>query len=950
MTLHRSRIASRRGSALLTVVMLTGMMALLTASMLQYTIAERRGNERNRLILQAKNMSENISLYAAEQITTKLYRLRSASTMAFLTGTNRIYLPPTNILNSADPAYTASSTSMEVLAGITGSTGLVYINPATSPNDPNAGLSVNTAAVPIIAKATAVHPIIGNIAAYSQNDLAVDFIPLFQFAVFYNMDLEIWPGADLTLAGPVHCNGELSARSATGFAAILQFTDRVSSSGGFYADSIRQGTWINNTGGTDAGPGGTGGLRFQNPAGTVTDIRSGTGVYRDHKYGSATETTTTKNNFKVFASATYSLNLRTSVHGVTSLVLPSISDYKKTDDAATTEDERDNGRQLIEAPDPADTAGLKETKMARRCGLYIIVNPDANSRTGRLPNGTAVSMRARSYRAWLNTVNADLSHTINEVILPGQPSYGTLNANVNNLPNAYRTDTSIGINQVLRMIQGSAPDLAGTGYTVGAAPTLASFSDAYFYDLRRAKNNAGAVSMLSSGSFRSGNNYTPRPIVKVDFDMARFRMAVERTISGTPNNFAASDVASTIYDPSMPNASTWGSSIYNSAATPAARGLGLGASFNVFPTATTLPAPDPFRLYFAPSNPADPLIATDPGRFAVGAADLVSTVTTRPWFDGITIFVHSVDAEVRGDANVDGLPDRIDSGVRLWHGRGQIVSLDGTTYPGRTGLTFVTNDAAYIIGHYNADGTINATTTSTANPGGFSAAYPDTATERLTATMADAITILSQPEFTNTTFVQSTGWSDSLSANATGAASASWNSTQPSGSNGFEGTQTSLRPAALPFLGNTVAGAGALRTTKFGGNETEISTCLLVGQVPTNHNPTGLTDGPPSTGANGQASGGLHNFPRMLENWSGQGLYIRGSMVAMFESRVAMESWTLRVYSAPGRYWGLHQSLRNANHDLPLEPILLGARRLGFKEINAAQYTAQKAIIEALPH
>lgn len=939
-----------RGSALLTVVMLTGMMALLTASMLKYTITERRGNERNRVMLQAKNMSENISLYAAEQITTKLYRLRTASPMAFMTGTNRVYLPPTNVLNSADPAYTDGSTTMEVMAGITGSTGLVFINPATNPNDPNAGLSVNTASVPIIAKATAVHPVIGSLTAYSQNDLAVDFIPLFQFAVFYNMDLEIWPGADLTLAGPVHCNGELSARSATGFAAILRFTDRVSCSGGFYADSIRQGTWISNTGGTDAGPGGTGGLRFQNPAGTVTDIRSGAGVYRDHKFGSATETTTTKNNFKVFSTSTYGLNLRTSVHGVTPLVLPSISDYSKTDNPATTEDERNNGRQLISAPDPADTAGLKETKMARKCGLYIIVNPDTSARNGRLPNGTSVSMRARSYRAFLNTVNADLSQTINEVILPGQPSYGTLNANVNNLPNAYRTDTSIGHNQVLRTIQGGAPDLASTGYTVGAAPTLASFSDAYFYDLRRAKNNVGAQSMLSSGSFRSANNYTPRPIVKIDFDMTRFRMAVERTISGTPNSFAASDLSATVYDPSMPTAGTWNNSIYNSAATPGARGLGLGASFNVFPTATTLTAPDPYRIYFAPSNPADALIATDPGRFAVGASDLVSTTSTRPWFDGITIYVHSVDAEVRGDANADGLPDRIDSGVRLWNGRGPIASLDGATYPGRTGLTFATNDAAYIVGHYNADGAVNAVSTSTANPGGFSAEYPDTAAEKLTATMADAITILSQPEFTNTTFVQSIGWSDSLSANATGAGSASWNTTQPSGSNPLEGTNTSLRPAALPFMGNTVPGAGALRTTKFGGNETEVSTCLLVGLVPTNHNPVGLTDGPPSTGANGQASGGIHNFPRMLENWSGQGLYIRGSMVAMFESRVAMEPWTLRAYSAPGRFWGLHQSLRNANHDLPLEPILLGARRLGFKEITAAQFATQKAVIEALPH
>ena len=130
---------------------------------------------------------------------------------------------------------------------------------------------------------------------------------------------------------------------------------------------------------------------------------------------------------------------------------------------------------------------------------------------------------------------------------------------------------------------------------------------------------------------------------------------------------------------------------------------------------------------------------------------------------------------------------------------------------------------------------------------------------------------------------------------------------------------------------------------------TEISSCLLVGIVPTNHNAVGLSDGPPVASANGQTSGGVHNFPRLLEFWGSAGLYIRGSMVAMFESRVAMEPWTVRIYSAPGRYWGLHQNLRNANHDLPLEPVLLSARRLGFKEITAAEYNTMKTTIEALP-
>src|SRR5262245_24459555 len=100
-------VASKRGSALVTVLMLAGAFAVLAASMLRYSMSERRGNERNRLILRTKNAAENICIYGAEQITTKLYRLRSTSTMAFMGGTNQVELPPANVLQAANLNYTA---------------------------------------------------------------------------------------------------------------------------------------------------------------------------------------------------------------------------------------------------------------------------------------------------------------------------------------------------------------------------------------------------------------------------------------------------------------------------------------------------------------------------------------------------------------------------------------------------------------------------------------------------------------------------------------------------------------------------------------------------------------------------------------------------------------------------------------------------------------------------
>ncbi|MFZ9683141.1 MAG: hypothetical protein ACO3DQ_08060, partial [Cephaloticoccus sp.] len=86
------------------------------------------------------------------------------------------------------------------------------------------------------------------------------------------------------------------------------------------------------------------------------------------------------------------------------------------------------------------------------------------------------------------------------------------------------------------------------------------------------------------------------------------------------------------------------------------------------------------------------------------------------------------------------------------------------------------------------------------------------------------------------------------------------------------------------------------------------------------------------------------------DQWSGTGLYIRGSMVAMFNSEVATEPWSIRVYTGAGRYWGLHQSLRDADHDVPLEPVVLNAQRLHYKEISKSEFATLKATIEALPN
>ena len=236
------------------------------------------------------------------------------------------------------------------------------------------------------------------------------------------------------------------------------------------------------------------------------------------------------------------------------------------------------------------------------------------------------------------------------------------------------------------------------------------------------------------------------------------------------------------------------------------------------------------------------------------------------------------------------------------------------------------------------------------------------------------MTIVCQPIWGDATGGQDNGWNDALSALPVATSSASW-STGANSSSGLNGGDDGVlvasngpKPGNLPNRSYpaTASGVGSAQTIKLAGVTTEVSAALLCGIVPSNHNPTNLTDGPVqgtyqtwgtapyNKAGNGVQSGGANNFPRLLDAWpnnaaTGTGLYIRGSIVALFESRVAMEPFTnSRNYRAPGRYWGLHQGLRDKDHHIPLEPVLIGCNRNRYLELTPAQYEAKKAAIAAL--
>jgi hypothetical protein len=94
-----------------------------------------------------------------------------------------------------------------------------------------------------------------------------------------------------------------------------------------------------------------------------------------------------------------------------------------------------------------------------------------------------------------------------------------------------------------------------------------------------------------------------------------------------------------------------------------------------------------------------------------------------------------------------------------------------------------------------------------------------------------------------------------------------------------------------------------------------------------------LTGNVPSNGT--YYSGGVENFPRFLENWSGDTFYYNGSMVEMFPSQIANAPWpgTGTVYSPPTRNWTFDQNFSNPAEIPPLTPKVIYLQRAGWSSL-----------------
>jgi hypothetical protein len=374
---------SSRGSALLSVVVFTTVALLLVASLLSWSSTERKLNYRNALRLEARNAAEALAEYGFSQIRQKMENRSTVSLNP--SGADALVMPPASFWSGGN----VDTASLELTGGslVQIPVGSDYYYEPTDINnesDPLKGKYVFRRDIRVIAKAT-VNPSSAfgaPITAYVSQRISVRGAPLFAHAIFYNMDLEIFNGPNMTISGPVHTNGSLYLYPGNG--ATLAFTDQVTATGRVY-HAAKPG---DSSGDAGSAAGRTGEVKINSKTNGSLAMKVGN-IWKDSSQGNGTSAADWS-DFRDYSSQRWNGNLQTNAHGVENYTPVAVSKY--TEDATPgngVDNSVNSGRALIEPsdypaasdPDYNQKLTIEQQKYANNAGLYLTVNPSTQAIT-----------------------------------------------------------------------------------------------------------------------------------------------------------------------------------------------------------------------------------------------------------------------------------------------------------------------------------------------------------------------------------------------------------------------------------------------------------------------------------------------------------------------------------------------------------------------------------------
>jgi hypothetical protein len=217
-----------KGYALIVILIFLGVTLLVLGSLMERTSSS------------SNQVAHNNQFLASEDAA-------DAATELILATMQRDYLSQTlnasNSYTSLIPTTTGWPVQYSFSSSVSIGTPTTYLVPLTSSYKNLQGLEEDCT---IISTATPIGQTY-NVPATVTNVVQFDNVPIFQFAIFYNLDMEIDPGQPMVVKGPVFCNANIWDDSAN-----LTFLSSVEAVGNIYTNNDVDPFSDNYTGSTGA--------------------------------------------------------------------------------------------------------------------------------------------------------------------------------------------------------------------------------------------------------------------------------------------------------------------------------------------------------------------------------------------------------------------------------------------------------------------------------------------------------------------------------------------------------------------------------------------------------------------------------------------------------------------------------------------------------------------------
>jgi Tfp pilus assembly protein PilX len=977
--------SGEQGAALATAILLLGLMSAIAMTVLAVVSTETR--------VAGGDLQRTQAFYAAasgiEKMSSDFNTLFARTSRPTQTQLNNIAAAPPDLASEGfafNQSIVPDDTTLAAMRLTQNITNGSYPT-VTVPNGPLVGLTA--AVIPYILTTTATSSTAQvNLERRMNNYL----VPIFQFGMFSNEDMEIHPGPAFTFNGRVHANGNLYVNGN------ITFLDKVTTASEVVRDVLRNGATHTGTVTFNSGP-----LTVGNASVVLGPNLAGS----DPTSPDGTRNGSWKSN----SVATYGGQLLTSLTGVAPLKLPLQLDGNQP-------------REIIKRRTPNDDVTLSDSRYHSKAEIRILledegsttdvarsnaaVNGDGTTNAGvnlstfdpiPLPN-TTIAAVADGH--WLlaspdtggTTFSTDSTTCINQEVAAPSPTPTPTPTQAMTVRGVKSTTQSVTLNGTATMIPagagitghiliqiidstGVARDVTtqilsmgmtegepngivylqrplwaaytqGTrdadSVTNGGNSTLKAITDNYWGadgEISSPTQNdpGGYLTGVTNDSSRRRAMTPPAPPSAANSWALNWNSIVPINLynvrEGRINNTLAANTiyergVTSIVEINMKNLARWVDGVYDA---------NLLASTTA--VSTNIGSPDGYIVYISDrrgdkvKSEVDTSNATvsmtngtcdnediyGPNNVLDGGEDVIDFKAKKGTLQKDTTELPDPAALADASTSSSTLAERTTRAntvaawtnpsnyfrraVRLFNGENLQTLVGASTSLSTTkGITIASENLVYIWGNYNTQGinAIPAAGTSALNDSTAASHYcPGTGCTSTTDTQVPASIVC------DAIFPLSKTWFDSVSA------------MYPDNQNNRPGDRT---------LGANVTWETSVRAGIIAGNNLSALSAGASGPDAGNYSTT-------SDNNESRLNGGMHNFPRFLEDWNDQRFNFVGSLIPLYHSTQAMGQYNANstFYSPPTRDWAFDVTFRQPNRLPPGTPQFQYIEPTAFRQV-----------------